>query len=428
MLRLSRPRGRRWRFAVISLVEVLNYRCLRYVSQPVKPFQVLVGPTGSGKTTFLDVLLFLRDVVSVGLDAALAARATDPRELLFRGRTDALELAVEAVLPDSLRQSVDKPALGTVRYQASVGLDQAGQRLEFRAETLALTESRRLEPSQRTLFPEQQAPPQTLLLSTRRPDNKVLVTKVPNGKDNFYVRRGWASSFNLGPSRSALGCLPPDEGSFPIATWFRELLVSGIQSVDLDLQAIRHPCRPGLPSGFRRDGANLPWVAARLRKSDPDRHRAWIRQLRTALPDLKDVEASERPQDRARFLTFLYDGDLRVPSWLVSDGTLRLAALALLAHLEDLRGVYVIEEPEVGMHPRAVATSYESLRSIASAQLLLTSHSPLVLDSARPEELLCFAKDADGATDIVVGSEHPKLQEWKQDVNLGALPAPGVLG
>ena len=29
---------------MITLIEALNYRCLRYVSRPLEPFHVLVGP------------------------------------------------------------------------------------------------------------------------------------------------------------------------------------------------------------------------------------------------------------------------------------------------------------------------------------------------------------------------------------------------
>ena len=36
------------------------------------PFHVLVGPNASGKTTFLDVVGFLRDLVSEGLDESIA--------------------------------------------------------------------------------------------------------------------------------------------------------------------------------------------------------------------------------------------------------------------------------------------------------------------------------------------------------------------
>ena len=50
---------------MITLVDgALNYRCLRYVSRPLQPFHVLVGPNASGKTTFLDVVGFLQDLLS----------------------------------------------------------------------------------------------------------------------------------------------------------------------------------------------------------------------------------------------------------------------------------------------------------------------------------------------------------------------------
>ena len=69
---------------MITLVEALNYRCLQYAQVSLKPFHVLVGPNASGKTTFLDVVGFLKDVVSEGPDQALLSRTSNPRELLFQ--------------------------------------------------------------------------------------------------------------------------------------------------------------------------------------------------------------------------------------------------------------------------------------------------------------------------------------------------------
>ena len=41
---------------MITLVETLNYRCLRYVKRRLQPFHVLIGPNASGKTTFMDIV------------------------------------------------------------------------------------------------------------------------------------------------------------------------------------------------------------------------------------------------------------------------------------------------------------------------------------------------------------------------------------
>jgi len=112
----------------------------------------------------------------------------------------------------------------------------------------------------------------------------------------------------------------------------------------------------------------------------------------------------------------------------VSDGTLRLLALTLPAYLPHLSGIYLVEEPENGIHPKAVETVYQSLSSIYDAQVLLATHSPVILSTAKVEDILCFAKTKEGTTTIVNGNQHPNLTHWKGETDLGVLFAGGVLG
>ena len=136
----------------------------------------------------------------------------------------------------------------------------------------------------------------------------------------------------------------------------------------------------------------------------------------------------ERPEDRSRYLVLDYATGLQAPSWLVSDGTLRMLALTILAYLPDMEGTYLIEEPENGIHPSAVETVFQSLSSVYRAQILLATHSPVILSLAKPDQVLCFNRTAQGATDIVLGSEHPRLRTWRGETDLGTLFASGVLG
>jgi predicted ATP-binding protein involved in virulence len=70
----------------------------------------------------------------------------------------------------------------------------------------------------------------------------------------------------------------------------------------------------------------------------------------------------------------------------------------------------------------------QSLSSVYDAQVLLASHSPVVLSIVDPDQILCLAKDDEGATDIVSGSDHPALRDWRREPNLSVLFAAGVLG
>ena len=91
-------------------------------------------------------------------------------------------------------------------------------------------------------------------------------------------------------------------------------------------------------------------------------------------------------------------------------------------------GIHLIEEPENGIHPKAVEVVYQSLSSVKNAQILMATHSPVVLGVASIDEVLCFAKTKEGETDIVAGPEHPALRDWKGEINLSVLFAGGILG
>ncbi len=419
---------------MITFIEALNYRCLRYISRTLDSFHVLVGPNASGKSTFLDVVAFLQEAVSDGLEDALSNRASNPEELLYRRQGEAFELAIEARIPENIRRQTAREELDTARYEVAIGFDETQRRFEFKWETFRLKEAGFVEPQQPLLFPMLSTPPDSLRTPKGQSQERLVISKVPGGNDNFYSEihasagKGWMPSFKLGSHRSALGNLPADEKSFPVATWFRELLNTGIQRFVLNSLEIKRPSPPQKVKGFLPDGSNLPWVVSHLKEQDPGRYDAWISHLQTALGDLRKITTVERPEDRHCYMVFRYEGGVAVPSWLVSDGTLRLAALTLPAYLTNIRGVYLIEEPENGIHPGAISTVYDSLSSVYGAQVLLATHSTVILNAARPCDVLCFAKDEAGSTDIVLGTEHPRLRQWHGETSLGALLASGILG
>jgi predicted ATPase len=158
-----------------------------------------------------------------------------------------------------------------------------------------------------------------------------------------------------------------------------------------------------------------------------ERYGWWVDHVRTALPDIESIRTVERPEDRSRYLVIKYTGGLEVPSWMASDGTLRLLALTIPAYVPDFKGICLIEEPENGIHPQAVETVFKSLSNVYGAQILLATHSPVILSVADVEKVLCFKKTKSGATDIVQGDKHPALRDWRGGVNLGTLFAGGVL-
>jgi len=417
---------------MIRSIEALNFRCLRFVRQPLGRFHVLIGPNASGKTTFLDVVGFLSRLVADGLDAAVNERTQSFQDLVWGREGDSFELAIEAEIPAERKARLSRKEFDTIRYEVCIGLLETGECGIL--EEKALLKKSKPEPRKDQLeFPVEPMAPRTILAGKSKNGHRTVLSKGRKGNDNFYSEvleesgKGWYPSIRLGPHKSALANLHEDESRFPVSAWLKQMLSGGVQNFVLNSLLIRKPSPPGPVRGFKPDGSNLPWVVAELAKHSA-RFREWVGHLQTALPELEDIRTVERPEDKHRYVVLCYAGGLQVPSWMASDGTLRLLALTLPAYLPEFKGVYLIEEPENGIHPCAAETVFQSLSSAYDAQILLASHSPVILSLADADKVLCFKKTPSGATNIILGSEHPALRDWKGETSLGTLFAGGVLG
>lgn len=417
---------------MIARIEALNYKCLRYICQALRPFQILVGPNASGKSTFLDVPAFLKDVLEWGVESAVLARANSLQELTWMRQMTTFELAVELEVPSELRSN----GYRFCRYEVRVGVGAEGgivlERETFWLKRGEVGTNERDEHKAPSLFPSEPRPPETIVTEPykRTPSGwRKVIARMPEGNVRFISETsGWNAPFRIDPRKAALANLPEDEERFPIALWARRVLLTGTHRLMLNSQRMREPCRPDAPKSFQADGSNLPLVVKQLREGAPERFRRWLAHVQQALPNIEDITVGEREVDRFLYLEVHFREGLKLPSWMLSDGTLRFLALTLLAYLPNKGNIYLIEEPENGVHPKALELVFQSLSSVYDGQVFVSTHSPLLLQLAEPEHLLCFALTPSGATDIVRGDRHPQLIDWRREVTLGDLLAAGVLG
>ena len=117
---------------------------------------------------------------------------------------------------------------------------------------------------------------------------------------------------------------------------------------------------------------------------------------------------------------------------MLSDGTLRFAAIAAALFQPDMPKVMTIEEIENGIHASRLRLLVELLRNqteISDTQLFVTTHSPIVLAWLQAEEyphtFYCKRDEASGESTLCPLTEIPHFQEIVKKQPIGDLFAEG---
>ena len=422
----------------ISRIQILNYGCLRYIDVPMDRFHLLIGPNASGKSTLMDAIKFVSDVVRDGVDRAVQARTENFVDLVWERPDDPdkqrFEIVLDFAIPDDVR--VLLPAerhYDVFQYELAVGLDRDTNRVSLLEERGALRAKPTAQSRQLPFFPAPDSPPQTLM-KRRVTGRRTVFRKGESGRSRFNDETvkasgsvNWSLGLNLGTDRSAMSILPEYDDKYPASIHAKTFLSEKVVNLSLNSERMRQASRPGMGTDLRSDGSNAPWVVDNLLQHAPNRARDWIGHIQCALDGFESVNVVDREDDRHKYLMLKYYNGVDVPSWKASDGTLRLMALTMLAYIPQSPGLYMIEEPENGIHPGALQTVFDSLSSVFEAQVLLASHSPEFVNIADVRHLMCFGKTQKGVIDVIPGEFHPHLRDWQYNTNLGTFFASGIL-
>ena len=157
---------------------------------------------------------------------------------------------------------------------------------------------------------------------------------------------------------------------------------------------------------------------------------SWLRELRPE--HIGDVDVLLGAVGEPLFM--LRENGREFPAPVLSDGTLRFAALAAVFFQPDMPSLVTIEEIENGLHPSRLRLLLELLRSQAErrdVQVIATTHSPRLLEWLEEEEyattFFCRRDEETGATEIRPLTEVPDFMDVvrKPDQRISDLFAEG---
>jgi hypothetical protein len=187
---------------------------------------------------------------------------------------------------------------------------------------------------------------------------------------------------------------------------------------------------------LKRDGSALSSVLRRL--TEEDGKKASVLDFIHSLPeqDISDISYIETPRGEVMVQLHETFGGKAVPrdAALLSDGTLRVLAVA--AALLSIRegSVIVIEEIDNGVHPSRAEKLLADIRRIAgerNLRVLLTTHNPALLDAlpieAIPDTVACYRDPVEGDSRLIRLEELASYPELVAQGPLGRLVTKGIL-
>ena len=318
-------------------LDVKRFRSLRDGRIELGDLNLFIGANASGKSTILDVLRFLHEVVQVGaFEVPLLSRG-GLLNLAWKGE-QASQIDLKVTLKDAEETLEWSVQLSRQSYPFHVW-EQVRQM-------------------------SAQHPPQTLL-------------EAESGKGWWWSEDKRQVKLQQSPTSCALTAAAAD-ASFParsIADFMRRW-----GFFDPNPFLLRRDWT-GLDSGrFDHYGRNLGETLYALHNSSPD----ILEKIRSATEDILGLPERINPQEsEERFYFTQKEPGLQFPvhQMGVSSGTLRMLALMTALLGESEANLVGIEEPENYVHPTALSAFVEYLlHARERVQLMVTTHSPLLLD------------------------------------------------
>jgi len=197
----------------------------------------------------------------------------------------------------------------------------------------------------------------------------------------------------------------------------------GATLVRWDPDAIRRPCElipEGRPLSVGEKGERLPAIYEAILSRDRAAFDEIEAGVRRHFPTVKGIWLPTSRDSQKALGVILNDGT-KVHAEVMSEGLLYWLAFAVLPHV-DPTAILLIEEPENGLHPSRISEVMKVLRAVSShMQVILATHSPLVINELQPEEVTILTRDDKTGTRATRMDRTTHFQQRQQVYALGEL-------
>lgn len=395
---------------MLTRIKVQNYKSLTDIEVRLQPLSVLLGPNAAGKSNFLDALQLLSQIVTSRTlkeafdppyrGAPLESFTFGPKGIRSLLEKDSASFSIEV---DVL---LSPPAIDSVNQQIREMKSSKGDPSESKAPLAFVKEKALRYRIEIEILPKsgilRVADEYLAALNSRGEPTGKRSPFIHRVKDRLHLRmegQAHPTYFERYLDHSILS-KPHYPPHYPHLVAMRQELASWLFFYFEPRERMRkaNPVKEVRHIGLM--GEELASFLNTLKALDEPQFRAIEKALRMIIPSASGI--SIEVNDLGEVELKLIEGGIPIPARVLSEGTLRVLGLLALGGAKEPPALLGFEEPENGVHPRRIRLIAELLKTRAATgntQLIVTTHSPTLLDMMPVESLYVFKKTA-GATEV----------------------------
>jgi predicted ATPase len=375
----------------INRIKITGFRRLKKVDLQVKPFMVLIGTNGVGKTSLLDAFALLSASASGRLNSTLS-QFGGIANLLTRGKSADLSLLADMTVPGH------QP----LEYQLCIAPRDTGYSIS------------------REILSQMRGRPQPF----KHIDSSDKDIRYYEIDEERLVRPEWEHN----PLETSLSQVPK---MFRQPEELRRILATTTQYHVLDVGPrapvkLPQPMKPATLPGA--DGEDLVPYLYYLREGERNRYEAIVDTLQVAFPGFETLSF---PPVAAGMLAMTWkDKNFSKPLYMneLSEGTLRFLWLASLLQSPALSTITMIDEPEVSLHPELLSLLGDLMREASQrTQLIVATHSDRFVRFLKPEEVIVMDIDEEGCA-TATWADSLDIEHWLAEYSLDEVWLMGRMG
>ncbi len=403
---------------MISSIKLTNFKSYQSAELNLAPLTFLIGANASGKTNAIEAIRLLVEL-SKGKRLDDIERNIQQGDAFIRGQAEDIFRIQGKPLEIECRFDFAPEPWDCLRL--GIGMPQG--RLVIQQESVSQSQSAEKE------IPLYQ-----------------IVSDAPEVTDEISVAY---NNFAQGPNKPRVPCSNRQAIFYQLTSPGRfdekhkqsqDIIPRVTNKIRQELQSIvlldPHPERmrgysPGKDDTMREDGSNLSSVLKRIKDSGQSQTSQLLSFIKS-LPEQDIVDIAFIITERADVMVRLqesFGGVLNmIDAPLLSDGTLRVLAIAATLLTAKEGSLVIIEEIDNGVHPSRAGALIEQIRNVSQQRhlkVLVTTHNPVLLDSL-PEDslgdvLCCYRDSEDGSSKITRLSDLERYPELVAQGSLGEL-------